>query len=85
MMAVFLLGDDVIAGVPRNAGELVTVPDDYDADNVARVVRRNVQDTNRQRAARQRAAALEKRRGRKEKPGRPTQPGKPEGVGNGRR
>lgn len=43
MMAVFLKEPDIIGGIPRNAGELVLVPDDYDPDNVAQTVRRNVE------------------------------------------
>lgn len=47
MMAVFLREPDVIADVPRAAGELVIVPDDYDPDNIANVVQRNVEQANR--------------------------------------
>lgn len=43
MMAVFLKEPDIIGGIPRNAGELVVVPDDYDQDNISQTVRRNVE------------------------------------------
>jgi hypothetical protein len=43
MMAVYLLDDDIIDGALHAAGELVAVPDDYDPDNIARIVRRNLE------------------------------------------
>jgi hypothetical protein len=46
MMAVYLREPDFIDGVPRAAGELVTVPDDYDSDNIASVVQRDVEQAN---------------------------------------
>lgn len=48
MMAVFLADDDIIDGEPRRAGELVTVPDDYDPDNIRSIVRRNLEQFHRQ-------------------------------------
>lgn len=81
-MAVYLLDDDIIDGTPRDAGELVTVPDDYDPDNIRSIVRRNLEQFHRQETAdkRQRAESkrAERERVKKEKPPRP------EGQGNGR-
>lgn len=62
MMAVFLLEDDEIGGVPRSAGELVIVPDDYDTDNIARIVNRQVEQANRKQAEQARARIGERKK-----------------------
>lgn len=83
MMAVFLREPDIIAGVPRVAGELVTVPDDYDPDNIAQVVQRQVEQANQQRDERLKRDAEDKReRRKKEKEDREKPPKDKE---NGRR
>ena len=61
MMAVYLLDDDIIDGTPRSAGELCTVSDDYDPDNIRSIVRRNLEQFHRQEQAEKRQRAEDKR------------------------
>jgi hypothetical protein len=75
MMAVFLLDDDIVDGTPRAAGELCTVPDDYDSDNIRSIVRRNLEQFHQQEQQAKRQQAEDKRnereRAKEDKPDKP--------------
>lgn len=85
MMAVFLKDVDIIGGIPRNAGELVLVADDYDPDNIGSVVRRNVEkfygDERQTKEREAKEKKEERERVKKDKPDRPSGNG---GGKNGR-
>jgi hypothetical protein len=78
MMAAYLLDDDIIDGALRSAGELCTVPDDYDPDNIRSIVRRNLEQFHQQeqQAKRRRAEDVraERERVKKDKPDKPDKP-----------
>lgn len=86
MKSVILREPDIIGGIPRAAGELVVVSDDYDADNIATTVRPQLEQHNRQEAERHTKEAEGKREGRrKEKEEREKPPkGKGDKVNSGR-
>lgn len=88
MMAVFLKEPDIIGGIPRNAGELVIVPDDYDQDNIRQTVRRNIEkfheDERREKERQAKEKKAERERVRKDKPDKPNGNGGNGGGKNGR-
>lgn len=83
MKSVILREPDIIGGIPRAAGELVVVPDDYDADNIAQTVRPDLEAHNRRDTERRKQDAEGKREERRkakeereerEKPPKPVEP-----------
>lgn len=78
MKSIFLREPDIIDGIPRAAGELVTVPDDYDADNIAQTVLPNLERHNRQETEQRTKDAEGKREGRRKEKEEREKPPKPD-------